>query len=51
MKKFDIFTRSPRARKYKAAGYVLALDIRQALLLGARFNQNKFVKALPAIYF
>lgn len=50
MKKFDLFIRSPRARKYQAAGFVLAANVREALLLGARYNQNRFVRALPGVF-
>lgn len=49
MKKFDIFARSPHARKWCAGGFVLAASRKDAANFASDKYLGKFVKVLPAL--
>lgn len=52
MKKFDVFIRSPRARKYRGSGLiVLAGDAREAARIASDRFVGFWIKVLPGIVY
>lgn len=51
MKKFEIFIRSPRQRKYRVGCTLLATDIRNAAKIASDRFVGRWIKVLPAIIY